>query len=197
MMPEAERSSVERVRGWFQASLEVQARLAESQAPAVARIADLISQTFRAGGKLLLFGNGGSAADAQHVAAEFVSRFKLERRALPAIALSTDTSILTGIGNDYHFDQVFARQVRALARPDDLAVGISTSGNSPDVLNAVVAARECGARTVGFTGARGGRLRDLVDLCFHAPSDDTALIQQAHLAAWHAICLVVEQDLSS
>lgn len=189
-------TSAERVRGWLQASLELQARLLDEQAPAIARIADAISDALRAGGKLLLFGNGGSAADAQHVAAEFVSRFKLERPALPAIALTTDTSILTAIGNDYHFDRVFARQVQALARPGDVAVGISTSGNSPDVLNGLVAAHECGARTIGFTGQRGGRLRDLADLCFYAPSEDTALIQQAHIAAWHAICLVVEQDLT-
>jgi D-sedoheptulose 7-phosphate isomerase len=155
----------------------------------------VVTGTFRSGGKLVLFGNGGSAADAQHVAAEFVSRFKRERAALPAIALTTDTSILTAIGNDYSFDRVFARQVRALMRPGDLAAGISTSGNSPDVLEGLVAARECGARTLGFTGERGGRLRDLADLCYHAPTEDTALIQQAHITVWHAICLVVEQDL--
>ncbi|MEN9934048.1 MAG: hypothetical protein RLZZ387_627 [Chloroflexota bacterium] len=185
----------ERVRRWFEASRDVQARLADEHAPAVARIADVVTGTFRSGGKLVLFGNGGSAADAQHVAAEFVSRFKRERAALPAIALTTDTSILTAIGNDYSFDRVFARQVRALVRPGDLAAGISTSGNSPDVLEGLVAARECGARTLGFTGERGGRLRDLADLCYHAPTEDTALIQQAHITVWHAICLVVEQDL--
>jgi D-sedoheptulose 7-phosphate isomerase len=196
-MTEAREPTTERVRGWLRASLEIQARLLDEQAPLIARIADQISATFRAGGKLVLFGNGGSAADAQHVAAEFVSRFKLERAALPAIALTTDTSILTAIGNDYHFDQVFARQVRALVRPGDMAAGISTSGGSPDVLNGILAARECGARTLGFTGDRGGRLRDLAELCYHAPTDDTALVQQAHIAAWHAICLVVEQDLAS
>lgn len=186
--------AAERIRSWLEASVALQQHVLAEQVPVVTRIAETITATFRAGGKLVLFGNGGSAADAQHVAAEFVSRFKLERAALPALALTTDTSILTAIGNDYHFDQVFARQVQALVRPGDLAAGISTSGTSPDVLNGIVAARECGARTVGFTGRRGGRLRDLADLCYHAPSDDTALIQQAHISVWHAICLVVEQD---
>lgn len=185
----------DRIRAWLAASVETQQRILAEQVTPVTRIAEAISATFRSGGKLVLFGNGGSAADAQHVAAEFVSRFKRERRALPAIALTTDTSILTAIGNDYHFDQVFARQVHALVRPGDLAAGISTSGNSPDVLSGILAARECGARTVGFTGERGGRLRDLADLCYHAPTDDTALAQQAHISVWHAICLVVEQDI--
>jgi D-sedoheptulose 7-phosphate isomerase len=195
-MSEHTQPAAERIRSWLAASVEVQRRVLDEQVPAVTRIADLLTATFRAGGKLVLFGNGGSAADAQHVAAEFVSRFKRERAALPAIALTTDTSILTAIGNDYHFDQVFARQVHALVRPGDVAAGISTSGGSPDVLNGLVAARECGARTVGFTGERGGRLRDLADLCYHAPSEDTALIQQAHITVWHAVCLVVEQDLA-
>lgn len=185
----------ERVRQWLAASRDLQARILESQPAAVARIADMISQAFRGGSKLVLFGNGGSAADAQHVATEFVSRFKHERAALPAIALTTDTSLLTAIGNDYSYDHVFARQVRALVRPGDIAVGISTSGNAASVLGGILAARECGARTIGFTGERGGRLRDLADICYHAPSDDTALIQQAHITVWHAICLVVEQDL--
>lgn len=194
-MSHPDQSATERVRQWLAASVELQARILDHQPATVARIAEAITATFRAGGKLVLFGNGGSAADAQHVATEFVSRFKHERAALPAIALTTDTSALTAIGNDYHYDQVFARQVRALVRPGDMAVGISTSGTAASVLNGILAAHECGARTVGFTGERGGRLRDLADICYHAPSDDTALIQQAHITVWHAICLVVEQDL--
>jgi D-sedoheptulose 7-phosphate isomerase len=185
----------ERIRTWLEETVAVQTRMLEAQVPAIARVAELLTTTLRGGGKVVLFGNGGSAGDAQHVAAELVSRFKRERAALPALALTTDTSILTAIANDYAVDQIFARQVRALVRPGDLAVGITTSGTSPNVLNAIVAARECGARTLGLTGQRGGRLRDLVDFCFHAPSDDTAHIQEAHIAVWHAVCLVVEEDV--
>ncbi|MBN1956502.1 MAG: D-sedoheptulose 7-phosphate isomerase [Anaerolineae bacterium] len=164
--------------------------------PLLVELAEVLVSTFQIGGKVFLFGNGGSAADAQHVAAELVNRFLLDRGPLPALALTTDTSTLTAIANDIGFDQVFARQVRALVRAGDVAVGISTSGNSPNVLNGVVAAREQGAVTVGFAGRDGGRLKELVDICFCAPSTHTPRIQEAHLLAWHAICEVVEQELS-
>jgi len=163
------------------------------QSPTLAAIASRIGVCFRNGGTLYLCGNGGSAADAQHVAAEFVGRFLRERRALPAIALSCNTSILTAIGNDYDFSQIFARQVRAAVRPADCVVGISTSGRSANVIEALRVARELGAGTIGFTGASGGDLPALCDDCFSAPSDHTPRIQECHLLAWHAICEAVEE----
>ena len=161
----------------------------------LAAIADRITRAFRAGGKVLLAGNGGSAADAQHIAAEFLSRFKLDRSPLPAIALTTDSSVLTAIGNDYGFADVFERQLRALGRPGDVFIGLSTSGRSGNVLAALRAAREIGVTTVGFTGSSGGDMRGLCDFVCAAPSDDTALVQQVHLVAAHVLCLLVEQEL--
>jgi len=161
----------------------------------IADLSRLLIDALRAGRKLVLFGNGGSAADAQHVAAELVSRFQMDRNALPAIALTTDTSILTSVGNDLAFDEVFSRQVQALVQRDDVAVGISTSGNSPNVINGIIAAKERGAVTVGFTGRSGGRLKDLVDACCHVSSDSTARIQEAQITIWHALCEVVEREM--
>jgi len=152
-------------------------------------------EAYRAQNKVLLAGNGGSAADAQHIAAEFLSRFKLDRSPLPAIALTTDSSVLTAIGNDYGFTGVFERQIRGLGRAGDVFIGLSTSGRSENVLAALRAARELNIVTVGFTGSGGGDMRGLCDFICAAPSDDTALIQQVHLVAAHAICLLVEQDL--
>jgi D-sedoheptulose 7-phosphate isomerase len=162
---------------------------------AVGKTASLIAQAFRNGGKLLIAGNGGSAADAQHIAAEFLSRFKLDRAPLPAIALTTDTSNLTAIGNDYGFDHVFERQVRGLGKKGDVFIGITTSGRSPNVVAALKAAREIGVITVGFTGIPGAAMSALCDVTLIAPSDETALIQQIHITSAHAICEVVEQDL--
>lgn len=176
-------------------SIEVTTRLLEHNLADIARIADLLVDTFRSGGKVVLFGNGGSAADAQHVAAELVNRLQADRDALPAIALTCNTSILTSVANDVGFDQVFARQVKALVRGGDVAVGISTSGRSPNVLNGIRAARQQGAATVGFAGRDGGQLKALTDICLCVPSDSTPHIQEAHIAAWHAICAVVEKKM--
>ncbi|MBV8752014.1 MAG: D-sedoheptulose 7-phosphate isomerase [Hyphomicrobiales bacterium] len=186
----------DRIDGYFQHSCEVLERAAQdaSLRRALAAIADRIARTFRDGGKVLLAGNGGSAADAQHIAAEFLSRFNLERTPLPAIALTTDSSVLTAIGNDYSFADVFERQVRGLGRAGDVFIGISTSGRSKNVLAALRAARELGLVTVGFTGG-GGDMRGLCDFICAAPSDDTALIQQVHLVAAHVVCLLVEEEL--
>jgi D-sedoheptulose 7-phosphate isomerase len=162
---------------------------------AVAKIAGLVTQAFRRGDKLLIAGNGGSAADAQHIAAEFLSRFKLDRAPLPAIALTTDTSNLTAIGNDYGFEQVFERQVRGLGRKGDVFIGITTSGRSPNIIAALKAAREAGVTPVGFTGTPGAAMSALCDVTLIAPSDETALIQQIHITAAHAICESVERDL--
>src|SRR5215208_3278830 len=183
------------VRGAIRESIEVQAQLLEEHVSTITRLAELLVSTLRAGGKLVLFGNGGSAADAQHVAAELINRFLLDREALAAIALSTDSSILTAIGNDSHFDQIFSRQVRALVQRGDVAVGISTSGNSPNIINGIVAAKEKGAVTVGFTGRSGGRLKDLVDTCCHVSSESTARIQEAQITIWHALCEVIEREM--
>ena len=161
----------------------------------VGRIADAVVQALRAGGKLLVAGNGGSAADAQHIAGEFVSRFCFDRGPLAAIALTTDTSVLTAIGNDYGFEQVFERQVRGLGHRGDVFLAISTSGRSPNVLAALRASREMGIVTVGFTGASGGSMRELCDICLHAPSDETPQIQQIHIVAAHAVCGLVEKAM--
>jgi D-sedoheptulose 7-phosphate isomerase len=162
---------------------------------ATVAIAERIANSLKAGGKVLLAGNGGSAADAQHIAAEFVGRFVNDRAPLAAIALTTDTSALTAIGNDYGFDQVFARQVGALGQPGDVLIGISTSGKSPNILAALKVARERKLVTVGFT--RGGQtpMNALCDVVIGAPSDETALIQQLHITVGHAICHLVEREM--
>lgn len=179
----------------IEASIDVKRRTIEAQTPIIVAIAERIVETFRRGGKLLLCGNGGSAADAQHIAAEFVSRFRRERRGLPAIALTTDTSILTAISNDYGYERVFARQVEALGRPGDMVIGISTSGVSASVMTAMRAARDGGMATVGFTGASGGMLVDHVDLCLCVPSHNTARIQEVHITVAHVVCEIVERTL--
>ena len=168
----------------------------EERLPTLTTISNKISNCFKRGGTLYLCGNGGSAADAQHIAAEFVGRFLKERPALPAIALTCNTSILTAIGNDYDFSQIFARQVRASVKSTDIVVGISTSGNSANVLEALRAAREITAGTIGFTGSSGGELAQLCDTCFRAPSDSTPRIQECHLVAWHLICESVEETIA-
>jgi D-sedoheptulose 7-phosphate isomerase len=160
-----------------------------------AEIAALITRTFRHGGKLLIAGNGGSAADAQHIAAEFVCRFKMERSPLPAIALTTDTSVLTAAGNDYGFEQVFARQIVGLGRPGDCFLALSTSGRSPNVLNALTTARDHGIATVGLTGEKGEAMRPTCDLLLSAPSAETDLVQQIHMVVAHAVCGIVEREL--
>jgi len=158
-------------------------------------IADRLAQCLERGGTIFLCGNGGSAADAQHVAAEFVGRFLRERRPLSAIALSCNTSILTAVGNDYDFSEVFARQVRAHVTAKDCVVGISTSGGSSNVLKALAAARDLGATTIGFTGSEGYELAALSDVCLRAPSASTPRIQEAHLLAWHLVCDEVERHI--
>ena len=149
----------------------------------------------RGGGKLMFCGNGGSAADAQHWAGELVSRFYYDRPGLPAIALTTDTSILTAIGNDYGYDYTFARQVEALGRAGDVLVAISTSGNSPNVLRAAGAAKALGMHVIGFTGRAGGKLAPLADLCFRMPSDETPRIQEGHEFVGHLLCALIEAQM--
>jgi D-sedoheptulose 7-phosphate isomerase len=170
--------------------------VAESDYPtAVARATDLLYESFSAGCKMLAFGNGGSSADAQHLTAELVGRFSTDRRPLPAIALTANQAILTAWSNDYSFEDVFARQVEALGRPGDVAVGISTSGNSANVLNALQRARGLGLKTLGLTGGSGGRMAEWCDVLLNAPVTGTARIQEVHLATYHAICAVLERRL--
>ena len=161
----------------------------------IARAAALVAEALGGGGKVLLCGNGGSAADAQHIAGELVGRFLRERRPLPALALNANTSVLTALGNDYGFEEVFARQVAALGRPGDVLVAISTSGNSPNVLRAAKAARERGMKVIGLTGAGGGKLRELCDLCLCVPSTSTPRIQEMHMLIGHIVCQLVEEFL--
>jgi D-sedoheptulose 7-phosphate isomerase len=161
----------------------------------IANAVDVIVNAYKQNKKLLICGNGGSAADAQHFAAELVGRFKMERKALNAIALTTDTSALTAIGNDYGFDEIFCRQVEGLVDQNDVVIGISTSGNSPNVLKAMDMAKEKGAITIGLTGKNGGKLRQKVDICIIVPSGNTPRIQEAHITIIHIICMLVEQTL--
>jgi D-sedoheptulose 7-phosphate isomerase len=163
---------------------------------AIHAIADTIMDAFRSGHKLLIAGNGGSAADAQHIAGEFLSRLNFDRNPLPAIALTTDSSVLTAIGNDYGFDRTFERQVRGLGQKGDVFIAISTSGRSPNIVAALQAAREAGLTTIGFTGTvANGTMQPLCDHCLAAPSAETPLIQQVHIVAAHAICGLVEHSL--
>lgn len=161
----------------------------------IAEAARQIAEAMRLGRRLLLVGNGGSAADAQHIAAEFVGRYRKERRALPALALTVNTSSLTAIGNDYGFENVFARQVEAFAQAGDVLMGISTSGNSTNVLRAMLLATAMQVRTIAMTGESGGALKSSAELCLRMPSSDTPRIQEAHILAGHAIAEIVEQEL--
>jgi D-sedoheptulose 7-phosphate isomerase len=190
-------SPTQTIADYFRRSREAMQRAETDQGlnQAIADTAQLIAASLRDGGKLLLAGNGGSAADAQHIAAELLSRFKLDRNPLPAIALTTDTSVLTAIGNDYSYEQVFERQVRGLGRKGDVFIGITTSGRSPNIIAALTAARDLGLTTIGFTGSKGLALDELCDVLLVAPSDETAIIQQIHITAAHAICGLVENDL--
>jgi D-sedoheptulose 7-phosphate isomerase len=176
-------------------SIAAQEAFVRSQGEVIVALALQMVLTIRRGGKILLFGNGGSAADAQHIAAEFLSRFQFDRSPLPAIALTTDSSVLTAVGNDYGYEQVFERQVRGLGRAGDVFIGISTSGRSPNVLAALKAARAAYVTTIGFTGAGTNEMTALCDYLLAAPSNETALIQQIHITAAHAICGLVERDL--
>jgi D-sedoheptulose 7-phosphate isomerase len=181
------------IRNVVAESLELKKVFFRENEARLAQIARVIRAAIDAGNKVLLYGNGGSAADAQHMAAEWVGRFQRERRPLPAIALTTDTSILTAIGNDYGFDQVFARQVRALGKEGDIAVGISTSGNSANVLAATDTAQEMGMVTVGLTGNDGGKLAHKVQYLLNVPHRLTARIQEVHIMIGHILCELVDE----
>jgi D-sedoheptulose 7-phosphate isomerase len=166
----------------------------QQEAKNLVAMADLLVDAFRKENKVLLFGNGGSAADAQHIACELAGKFYLDRAPLPAIALTTNTSALTAIGNDYSYEEIFSRQLRALVKEGDIVIGISTSGKSPNVLRGIEEAKCLGATTIAFTG-QGGRLKELADHVLSVPSVDTPRIQEAHITAGHIICYLVEQAL--
>lgn len=187
---------VERVRDGLAGLSGLAARVAEEYAEDVVRIAETVAETLRAGGRLFFCGNGGSAADAQHLAAEYVVRFRLERPALAAVALTTDTSVLTAASNDFGFETVFARQVEALGRPGDLLFLHSTSGESENLLRAAESARTVGVRTVALLARGGGRLRGLVDFALVLPTDVGARAQELHLAIGHLVCDLVEEWLA-
>jgi D-sedoheptulose 7-phosphate isomerase len=181
----------------FRRSCETLERAASFEAlrAAIYKISDAITAAFRAGSKLLIAGNGGSAADAQHIAGEFMSRLNCDCNPLPAVALTTDSSMLTAIGNDYGFEKAFERQVRGFGRAGDVFIAISTSGASPNILAALKAPHELGLKMVGFTGSREAPMTAMCDLCLAAPTPETPLIQQIHIVAAHAICGIVERDL--
>jgi D-sedoheptulose 7-phosphate isomerase len=183
------------IRSQLRSHCEVMTALERELSPAIESAVSLLVEAFNNGRKLLVMGNGGSAADAQHLAAEIVGRFKLERRALPAIAFTTDTSILTAVGNDYGFDQIFSRQMEALAEPGDVVIGISTSGNSPNVQAALEVARKKGCRTVALLGRDGGSIKSITELPLVVPSNDTPRIQEGHIAIIHIVCDLLEKKL--
>lgn len=183
------------LRANFEAHIDCQRRALDALLPALERAAALLITCYRGGGKAIFFGNGGSAADAQHLAAEFLGRYLRDRPALPALALATNTSTLTAIGNDYGYAQTFARQIAAWARPGDVAVGISTSGNSANVVEGIAAAQQRGVQTIALTGAGGGLLRDHADVLLDVPSRDTPRIQECHILIGHALCQAVEEAL--
>jgi D-sedoheptulose 7-phosphate isomerase len=185
----------EEIRLQIRSHCEVMAAVERELTPAIESAAILLSECFRRGNKLLVMGNGGSAADAQHLAAEIVGRFKLERRALPAIALTTDSSILTAVGNDYGFESIFSRQVEAHAVAGDVVVGISTSGNSPNVQLALQRAAEAGCRTVALLGKDGGTIKGVAELSITVPSHDTPRVQEGHITIIHILCDLVEREL--
>ena len=186
-----------RVRNLIEASIAAKKSLLSSPevVMTVARVSEILVNALKQGNKALLFGNGGSAADAQHIAAELVGRFAFDRPPLPALALSVNTSCVTAIGNDYGFDQVFSRQLEALARPGDVAIGISTSGNSANVLRAMSTARKIGLQTIALTGRTGGNLRDSADYCICVPSDETPRIQECHILIGHIISELLEREI--
>jgi D-sedoheptulose 7-phosphate isomerase len=179
----------------FKESNRVKETFVNENLSKLVNVVEAITSALKAGNKILLFGNGGSAADAQHLAAEFVNRFVIERPPLPAIALTTDSSIITSIGNDYDFSEVFSKQIRAIGQPGDIAWGISTSGNSSNVLKGLEVAKKMGLVTVAFTGKDGGNIAKIADFSINVASPVTARIQEAHITAGHAICELVDIKL--
>ncbi|MCX6326788.1 MAG: D-sedoheptulose 7-phosphate isomerase [Bacteroidia bacterium] len=185
------------IKNQIRSSIALKQKLLEEQTvlSGIEKAVLLITSAFRNNQKILLAGNGGSAADAQHIAGELVNRFYFDRPGLPAIALTTDTSVLTAIGNDYGFVKLFARQIKALGNSGDVFIGISTSGNSPNMIEAFNVCKEKGIVTIGLTGLSGGLMKDLCDICISVPSDETPRIQETQILIGHIICCIVEEEL--
>jgi D-sedoheptulose 7-phosphate isomerase len=183
------------ISAYIEKSIRTKEELLRNHLPEIARVAEVMLEACRKGNTIFWFGNGGSAADAQHLACELVSRFFLERKALASIALTTNTSELTAIANDYDFNNIFARQIEALVKPEDVVIGISTSGNSPNVIAGIQKAKQLGAVTVAFTGATGGKLRGEADYILMVPSEVTPHIQESHIMIGHLLCFIVEKEL--
>jgi D-sedoheptulose 7-phosphate isomerase len=186
---------IEEIRTQIRSHQQVMDAIGRELSPKIAAVVELLADALTNGKKLLVMGNGGSAADAQHFVAELVGRFKMERQGLPAIALTTDTSILTAIGNDYGFEDIFKRQVEALVRPGDVVVGISTSGTSKNVYKALLLAGEKECRTIGLLGKDGGTIAEIVDVHMTVPCDDTPRIQEGHITIIHILCDLLEKRL--
>lgn len=178
-------------------SARIKGVIAKDKVGEIESMVKLINTAYKTGGKVVLFGNGGSAADAQHIACELVGRFVLKRQAFPAIALTTNTSTLTALANDYGYETVFSRQVEAVVNERDVVIGISTSGDSPNVVEAIKTAKTKGAKTVGLTGGKGGKLAEVADLVLIVPSDSTPRIQEAHITIGHIVCELVEKELAN
>ena len=186
---------MQRVKDFLYSSADLKRTVADTLSGDILEAANRIKVCLKKGGKLILMGNGGSAGDSQHIAAELIGRFKKERKAIPAIALTVDTSSLTALGNDYGFETIFERQLEALAQKNDAVVGISTSGNSENVVRALKKANALGAETIGLVGNDGGKIKEVANLSIVIPSNDTARIQEVHITIGHIICELIEEDL--
>jgi D-sedoheptulose 7-phosphate isomerase len=186
---------MQRVKDFLYSSADLKRIVADTLSGDILEAANRIKASLQKGGKLILMGNGGSAGDSQHIAAELIGRFKKERKAMPAIALTVDTSSITALGNDYGFDTIFERQLEALAQENDAVVGISTSGNSENVVRALKKANALGAETIGLVGNNGGKIKEVANLSIVIPSNDTARIQEVHITIGHIICELIEEDL--
>ncbi|MEW6001502.1 MAG: D-sedoheptulose 7-phosphate isomerase [Nitrospirota bacterium] len=184
-----------KILGAFEESIEVKKKFAEENVDTIMEVAKIISDAFNYGKKLILFGNGGSATDASHIAAEFINRFKKDRPSLPAIALNTDMAVITSIANDYDYSEIFAKQLKSLADEGDVVIAISTSGNSPNILKAIEVAKKKRLTSIAFTGIRGDKLASKATYSFIVPSDNTPRIQETHITLGHVLCQMVEEIL--
>jgi D-sedoheptulose 7-phosphate isomerase len=190
---------LDKVKSQIQASIDAKQIILKDEIllSLIIQVAKTIINAYKNGKKTMFAGNGGSAADAQHLAGELVARFYFDRPGIPSIALTTDSSILTAIGNDYGYEKLFSRQVQAMGNEGDVFIGLSTSGNSPNILSALEACKENGIFTIGLTGITGGKMADLCDVCIKVPSDDTPRIQESHILIGHILCWAIEQELFS
>lgn len=195
MKQDTKNTDKEFIKKTISESILVKEKISDQLNDTILQISKCISKVLLKNGTVYLFGNGGSAADSQHIAAEFVGRFANERRPLPAEALTTNTSTITAIGNDYNFSEIFSRQVKARVHPKDVVVGISTSGTSINVIEGLKAAKKIGAKTIGFTGSEANLMQSLTDYCLCIPSKSTPRIQEAHILVWHIVCHLVEDSV--